>query len=181
MTQNNKFEGWTYVLALNYKGEAKYGYYIHNFNVIKGDINGDAAFYIDDMGNLAVLSISTTGCIMHTTDIYSMFPLAQEQVDRVLDSYNYEFKDGEIKKQFKLPDYFSYADKDKTIRYYIEVLDRTGDVVECIKYSCNHIKSEVNIERDWISELALTNAYLNNDGEEWDGEEESLIDYYVRG
>jgi hypothetical protein len=36
------------------------------------------------------------------------------------------------------------------------------------------------VEKAFIPEQNLIDAYLNNDGEEWDGEEESLIDYYVR-
>jgi hypothetical protein len=109
-----------------------------------------------------------------------MFPLAQEQVDRVLDSYNYEFKDGEIRKQFRLPDYFSYADANNTNRYYIEVLKVDGDIIECVKYSCNYRKNDVHIERTYIAKDTLEKCYKSNNGEEWDGEEESLIDWYVR-
>jgi hypothetical protein len=181
MEQNNKFGGWTYVLALNYKGEKKYGYYIHNFNVIKGDVSGDAAFCIDDKGNLDVVNISMTGCIMHTPDIYSMFPVAQEQVDSVLDSYGYEWDDNTIRKKFRLPDYFSYANTDKSRRYYVEVLNREADMISFIRYSCNYTGSSILVERDFIPEHVLVDAYLNHGGEEWDGEEESLIDYYVRG
>jgi hypothetical protein len=180
MTQNNKFEGWTYVLALNYRGEAKYGYYVYNMTLMNGEVNGDVAFCIDSDQCLDVVNMNMTGCLMHSPDVKTMSPLAQEQVDRVLDSYNYEFKDGKIQKQFKLPDYFSYANTDKTRRYYIEVLSKDGSVITCLKYSCNYVGSEVFVKKDFIPERILIDAYLNNDGEEWDGEEESLIDYYVR-
>jgi hypothetical protein len=90
------------------------------------------------------------------------------------------FKDGKIQKQFKLPDYFSYADTNNTNRYYIEILSIDGDIAECIKYSCNYRKDTVHIERTCIAKDTLELAYLNNDGKEWDGEEESLIDWYIR-
>jgi hypothetical protein len=180
MEQNNKFEGWTYVLYLNYKDEPKYGYYIYNMTLIDGEVDGDAAFRVDADTCFDVVNIDKTACLMHTVDIKSMFPLAQEQVDRVLDSYNYEFKDGEIKKQIKLPDYFSYANLDKSRRYYIEVLDRDGEDYTCLKYSCCRTDSRIHVEKAYIPVGKLEDAYLNNDGEEWNGDEESLIDYYVR-
>ena len=117
---------------------------------------------------------------MHTTDIYSMYPLSQEQVDSVLDSYGYEWNDNKIRRKFRLPDYFSYADADNTNRYYIEILKVDDDIIHCIKYSCNYRKDSVSIEKIYMAKDTLERCYLNNDGKEWDGEEESLIDYYVR-
>jgi hypothetical protein len=181
MTQNNKFEGWTYVLALNYKDEPKYGYYIHNMTIHKGEIMGDIAFCIEK--GLDVVNVDYLSAIMHVTDIYTSFPLTEGQVISVLDSYNLEIDaDKGIVPKFKLPKFFSYSSLDGDRRYYVEVLSiRPDGDVHVVKYSCSYSKSKVVVTRDTFMSMDILKAtYKEHDGQEWDGNVVELINKYTR-
>jgi hypothetical protein len=181
MAQNNKFEGWTYVLALNYKDEPKYGYYIYNMTIRKGEVNGDMAFCVDR--GLDIVNPRKLSAIMHVTDIDTSFPLTEGQVISVLDSYDHEIDaDYGIVPKFKLPQFFSYSSLDGDRRYYIEVLSvRPDGDVHVVKYSCSYSKSKVVVTRDTFMSMAILKAtYKEYDGQEWNGDVVELINKYTR-